>query len=242
MLRIINSFLLCSPYEQHRFSHINTLQDMFPGIVKVEAIFPKYQNVPFLQKLINLSEQRTGIKLMPGEIGCLLGHRKIWKTILNSKDEYDGHYLVLESDSKINDIVLLKNTFHKYSAPYDIFFWGAWEGDMRIKKSTIIFNEHNRVIGEPLLNSIYCTYGYSLNKAAAGYLLNQTNKISFPVDFFKKFIQPNTLRIGGIRNELISICSEFKSSIRTPSIGSRLKHFLMLLILNVKNKVQAYFS
>jgi GR25 family glycosyltransferase involved in LPS biosynthesis len=65
---------------------------MFPGIVKMEAIFPKYQNVPFLQKLINLSEQRTGIKLMPGEIGCLLGHRKIWKTILNSKDEYEGHY------------------------------------------------------------------------------------------------------------------------------------------------------
>lgn len=242
MSAAIKSYLLCSKYEQDRFLHINTLQKMFPALKTVEAIFPKYEHVPFLEKLIMVSQIRTGKKLMPGEVGCLLGHRKIWKNILLSSDNEQEHFLVLESDSKINDIELLTNSFAKYTQPYDLFFWGAWEGDMRIKRSTVIYNEHDRIVGEPLMHSVYCTYGYSLNKSAAKYLLNQTKKISFPVDYFRKFIQPNVLKIGGVRAELISICGDFKSSIRTSSIGSRLKHVSMLFVLNARNRIQAFFS
>jgi hypothetical protein len=50
---------------------------------------------------------------------------------------------------------------------------------------------------------VYCTYGYSLNKAGARYLLSKTKRVAYPVDQFKKFVEVDALRIGGIVPEII---------------------------------------
>ena len=42
---------------------------------------------------------------MPSEIGVFMSHRSIWKKIVQEgQANNEQHFLVLESDSKINDI------------------------------------------------------------------------------------------------------------------------------------------
>ena len=140
-LHNIQTFILYSPYEKGRDRHINILKQQISHITFVEAIFPKYEKVPFINRLIKLSKTRTGKSLNQGEIGCLLGHRKIWHMIAKNSETPHQHFLVLESDSKIINIVDFKKIItelvnSKNLAASDLFFWGAWNGNTRIKKST----------------------------------------------------------------------------------------------------------
>jgi GR25 family glycosyltransferase involved in LPS biosynthesis len=198
--------------------------------------------VPFLQQLIKQSKIRSGKALSLSEIGCLLGHRKIWQDIVKIPVDDSKHFLVLESDSKLNDLNELESNFREFTNFYDLFFWGAWEGNARIKKSTILYEKNNRVVGEPLIKSVYCTYGYSINKKAAKYLLSKTSKISYPVDMFKHFINPKEIKIGAIRKELISTWGDLKSYIRTNNLVANIKRFLIVSIFDCRNRIQAYFS
>ena len=84
-------------------------------------------------------------------------------------------------------------------------------------------------------------YGYSLNKQAARYLLKQTNKIAYPVDIFKKIIEPGSIRLGAIKNEVIGTWLE-GSYIRDITKLYTLKRNLLLFILNIRNSIKAYFS
>jgi len=142
----------------------------------------------------------------------------------------------------INDPEILLSNFEKYTQTYDLFFWGAWDGHISIKRSSIVYKEQGHKIGEPLIKSVYCTYGYSLNKKAAAYLLKQTGQISYPVDMFKHFITPGAIQIGGIRKEIISTWTNMGSYIRTNTMGSAIKRFLILLVFTVRNSIQAFFS
>ena len=84
-------------------------------------------------------------------------------------------------------------------------------------------------------------YGYSLNKKAARYLLKQTRHIAYPVDIFKKFIEPGNIQIGAIKKEVIGTWLE-GSYIREMTILYTIKRNLLLFVLNIRNSVKAYFS
>ena len=238
----INTYILFSNFETDRQHTVNLLKDCFENYTIIPSIYPTKIHVPYIQELVKKSQSRTGKALSLSEIGCLLGHRKIWQEIIKQDSDEATHFLILESDSKINDITELNNHFSNYTPPYDIFFWGAWEGNARIKRSTILFEKNNRIVGEPLIKSVYCTYGYSINKKAARYLLSKTRKISYPVDMFKHFINPNELKIGAIRKELISTWTNLKSYIRTNNLLSTIKRFCIVTLFDCRNSIQAYFS
>jgi hypothetical protein len=84
-------------------------------------------------------------------------------------------------------------------------------------------------------------YGYSLNKKAARYLLKQTRQIAYPVDIFKKLIEPGHIQIGAIKKEVIGTWLD-GSYIREMTTLYTIKRNLLLLVLNIRNSVKAYFS
>ena len=242
MINSIKTYILYSKKELDRLENINLLKENIKGIEEVEAIFPKYINVPFLDKLISKSKERTGKALNANEIGCLLGHRKIWQALLKREAVENEHFLIMESDSIINDYRILESTFSKYSKNYDLFFWGAWNGNVSIKRSTILYKENNKIIGEPIIGSVYCTYGYSINKKGAKYLLRQTRKIARPVDAFRFLVDPNTIKVGAISKELISTPIYLKSYIRNNSLTNIYKRQLITKILKIKQFIMSYIS
>jgi GR25 family glycosyltransferase involved in LPS biosynthesis len=242
MINTIKTYILYSKHELDRLENINLLKQNINDIVEVDAVFPKYVNVPFLDKLIQNSKERTGKALNANEIGCLLGHRKIWKALLKREASENEHFLIMESDSIINDYGILENTFSKYTSNYDLFFWGAWNGNVSIKRSTILYKENNKTIGEPILGSVYCTYGYSINKKGASYLLKQTSKIAWPVDFFRFLVDPNFIKVGAISKELISTPIYLKSYIRNNTLINSYKRQLITKVLKIKHFIISNFS
>lgn len=238
----IPTYILYSERETERAASIEGFKKTFTNLTIVPSVYPKYTHVPYLEKLIQKSQERTGAALKPSEIGCLLGHRQIWKNIVQKAKNEQEHYLVMESDSKIQELKMLADNFNKYTQPYDLFFWGAWDGHISIKRSSILYRENGHKVGEPLIKSVYCTYGYSINKKAAQYLLAQTKKISYPVDMFKHFVTPGNIKIGGIQKEIISTWSNMGSYIRTNTVGSTIKRFLILMVFTTRNAIQAFFS
>lgn len=235
-------FMLFGQWDKNRQPLLDQIVAELGPVELVEPIFPKYQKVPFLNQLIQVSKDRTGTALSPAEIGVLLGHRSIWRKIANSNLNENQHYLILESDAKIMKPHLLKSNFNKYTQPYDLFFWGAWDGHARIHKSSIRFKEEAVVIGTPLIKSVYCAYGYSLNSKAAKYLLKATARITYPVDIYKKFIKPGALKIGAARPEIIGAWYNTPSTIQVQSKLNKVKRFLIVQIFDLRNRIHAYFS
>ena len=238
----INCIIISSKNELQRTDNINQLKLNFETTIDIEAIYPIYIHVPFLKKLAHLSKSRTNKPLMASEIGVLLSHRKAWRYIIENESDKDTHYLILESDSHINDTSSLKNIFNQIEKNYDLFFWGAWEGNVSIFRSTQKFLQGHYKVGEPFMKSVYCTYGYSLNVLAAKILLKRTQKIAYPVDLFKKFINRLDLRIGAVFPEIISNNKNFDSTVRETSFIKKMKHIMTIKLFSLRNNLITYFN
>ena len=247
MISNIKTYILHSAFEKDRIASVNALREQFKFFTISEAIYPTNTHIPFLKSIIEKSKERTGKALMATEVACLLGHRRILRQIVKAATNNEEHFLILESDSKILNFELLKNHFEPISKQYDLFFWGAWEGNAKIKRSkTVILQggDNNYKVGEPLLNTIYCAYGYSINKPTAQYLLKQTSKVSTPYDIFKQFIDPERIKIGTITHEIITTTDKDAkgSYIRKTNFIRYLKRAILMVILNFRNNIRAYFS
>ena len=231
----MKAFLIYAESEAHRKDHIARLMAEAPfAVEKVEAVYPGRQHVPFRDALLRLSKERTGKALLMGELGCLLSHRRVWTKILSDAKNDKDHFLVFESDSMITHPLFLKNNFAALTGDTDMFFWGAWEGHMKLFKSSRKTVEEDFSVGIPFIKTAYCTYGYSLNKKAASLLLKRTNKISHPVDQFKYFFKQDELRLGGVLPEVIK-GNQITSTIREKENQFFKKAFLALL--DLKNNV-----
>jgi len=241
MVSAIKTYILYSPLETDRTERVKALSKLFSDFTISNSIYPSQTHIPFLNKLIEKSKEKTGSALRASEVACLLGHRQIWRDILKTNIADNEHVLVMESDSKINNFETLNQYFNQYTKPYDLFFWGAWEGNLKIKRSTFKYYHEQYKVGEPLIKTVYCMYGYSLNKKAARYLLQQTRKIAYPVDIFKQFIEPGNIQIGAIKKEVIGTWLEW-SYIREMTTLYTIKRKLLLFVLNIRNSIKAYFS
>ena len=232
----MRSFIITSATENERKANVANLLVQLPDAVLIEAVYPSQVHVPFLHRMMELSEQRTGKRLLPAEIGCLMSHRIVWRKIIVADSAEDEHFLVLESDSVLSSEfaeVVDINT-------YDLFFFGAWLGHMKLFRSTRQKINNTYTIGTPFIKTVYCTYGYSLNKKAAAYLLKQTNRIAYPVDQFKYFLDTNEIRLGGIVPELIS-GGQMGSYINQDGFSSWRKKWVMN-VLSIKNNLICYFK
>lgn len=239
----IAAYIIKSKYESARNKQVGILQNQIINSKIVEAIFPKFQHVPFIDKMIQLSKIRFGKELLSNEIGVVMSHRKAWQKVVADNDlNSNQHYLILESDSKIINLEVLQEQIDKIKMNYDLFFWGAWTGHASIKKSTKIRINDKYSIGEPLINSIYGAYGYSLNPQTAKYLLSKTNKIKCQIDIFKEYINPNRVRIGTIVPEVITFWGDTESTIRDPENFYQInKRKLIIKLFYCRNTIVSYF-
>lgn len=236
----IPAYIIYGQNEDARKAHVEQLQQALPNAVLVEPIFPSRQKVPFIKDLIGNAFKRSGYQLMPSEIGVFMSHRSIWKKIVHESRQ-DQHYLVLESDSKINAIHLIEQTMPIVEKSYDLFFWGAWNNHVSIKRSTAISINKKYRIGSPLIRSIYGAYGYSLNLNAAKHLLAQSSKINYPVDLYKHYVDQDEIKIGAMKPELISTWQTTDSTIRKERSIDMLKRIIIIKIFSFRNQILAYF-
>lgn len=225
------AFVLFAEHETERLSHLEALQAVLRNLEVVEPVFPSRLHVPFIDSLIAKSAARTGKALLATEIGVILSHRKIWAQVAREKSS--EHFLVLESDSRILKPELLRS---ETAEKYDLFFWGAWNGYASLKRSTV-----KNGVGEPLIKSVYGAYGYSLNAKAAAYLLKKTAQVAYPVDMYKRFVDPAEISLGAIVPEVISTWRTSDSLIRKESRGHLLTAELIRLIFYCRNTIQSYF-
>lgn len=225
------AFVLFADHETERKAHVEAMRSALPALEVVEPVFPSRVHVPFIEALIEKSYSRTGKGLLPTEIGVILSHRKVWRMI--AQEDSQEHFLVLESDSRILKPELLQS---ETAEKYDLFFWGAWNGYASLKKSTV---QHG--VGEPLIKSVYGAYGYSLNAKAARYLLQKTARIAYPVDMYKRFVDPTEISLGAIVPEVISTWRTSDSLIRRESRRHLLTAELIRMIFYCRNTIQSYF-
>ncbi len=240
MVNEIPGYIIGSKYEHDRVENISVVKKQIPLLQYEEAVYPDYVKVPFLNRLRELSFKRTGHQLSNGELGCLLSHRKVWRKIAASKQDEHVMFLVLESDSHLNDAEVIGRQFDVMAQNFDLFFWGAWEGHMKLFRSTKKKLSRAFVYGQPYIKTVYCTYGYSLNKRAAAYLLRKTNRVAYPVDQFKKFVCEHELRIGGASPELINTIGRQKSYIQKNR--NSIKEFFIWMLLDLRNSIVCYFK
>ena len=225
------AFVLFAEHETERKTHVEAMRSVLSGLELVEPVFPSRVHVPFLEALMEKSRARTGKALLPTEIGVILSHRKVWSKI--ARENTNDHFLVLESDSRIINPKLLKA---ETAEKYDLFFWGAWNGYASLKRSTI-----KNGVGEPLIKSVYGAYGYSLNAKAARYMLQKTARIAYPVDMYKRFVDPAEISLGAMVPEVISTWRTSDSMIRNESRGHLLAAELIRMIFYCRNTIQSYF-
>jgi GR25 family glycosyltransferase involved in LPS biosynthesis len=241
MTKPISAFIIYGQNEHARQAQVNLMQEVLPNSVLIDPIFPARQKVPFINNLIKNAYKRSGYKLLPSEVGVFMSHRSIWKKIVQQNNDTNQHFLVLESDSKINDMRQIEQTMQKVQTEHDLFFWGAWNNHVSIKKSTAENIDNNYKIGVPLIRSVYGAYGYSLNIKAAKHLLAQSSKINYPVDLYKHYVDQAAIKIGAIQPELISTWQTTDSTIRKEANIDRLKRIIIIKIFSLRNQILAYF-
>lgn len=232
------TFLVSSKDEIERIEHIASLKMLLPDLIEIEAIYPKKTPIPFYTEIKAISKDRTGSDLSDGALGCLLSHRMIWKQFLMQKEH--EYCLILESDSKIENLNMIQSNELLIHSKYDLFFWGAFDNRMKLLQSSkeVLFDKYKT--GTPLINSLYCTYGYSINKSAAKYLLSSTKKFNYPVDYWKLRLKNSSLRVGGILPNLITTVDSFKSNIN-PSKQS-IFNFIFDSIIDIKNNLISFIK
>lgn len=240
MTEQIPAYIIYGQNEDARKAQVEQLQQALPNAVLVEPIFPSRQKVPFIKDLIGNAFKRSGYQLMPSELGVFMSHRSIWKKIVQ-EDKQDQHFLVLESDSKINAIHLIEQTMPIVEKSYDLFFWGAWNNHVSIKRSTAVSINKKYSIGSPLIRSIYGAYGYSLNVKAAKHLLAKSSKINYPVDLYKHYVDQDEIKLGAMKPELISTWQTTDSTIRKERPIDMLKRIIIIKIFSFRNQILAYF-
>lgn len=237
---MIPSFVITAAHETDRQENLALLKNQLPELVFADAIYPSKQHIPFLAQLQQASLERTGWKLNAGEIGVLLSNRKIWRQVVKQAPDDTSLHLVLESDSVLLDVEMLRVIYPSLKGRYDLFFWGAWSGHMQLERSSKEKTTKRYTMGRPYIKTVYGAYGYCINRKAALYLLKATARISHPVDQYKYFIKEGDLRLGGIVPELITHLTT-DSTIGHPAVpGWRKKLFLQ--ILDIKNALICFFK
>ncbi len=233
-------FLITSNIETKRAKNIALLKHSFEHLHIIEAVYPSIQKVPFLSKLLNASQEQINRPLSFGELGCIMSHRKVWTEIKND-DTNESEYLILESDAIINNETLLKTNIQALHFDFDIVFWGAFDGRTKLIRSHKKVLDKGYAYGVPILNSLYCTYGYSINKKAAIYLLNNTKKTTFPVDYWKYRLRNSGLKVGAIVPELISTEGSQDSYVQNP-VKFSIKQYLFDQLIDLKNSILCYIK
>ncbi|NBX12006.1 MAG: hypothetical protein EBR19_07370, partial [Chitinophagaceae bacterium] len=150
---MIRGYVITADHEKARAANVQHLLTQLPGLKKTPAIYPEVDHVPFAKQILAAAKHRRGNPFLPGELGVLLSNRRIWMDI-RATATTDEHFLIVESDSQVQQLEVLQKEFATLTARYDLFFWGAWLGNMVLKRSARIRVDATHYAGTPFLPSV----------------------------------------------------------------------------------------
>ena len=237
---MMKTFIVYNEIEADRVHLVKKLQAAFPMHQIVKAVYPNETHVPFIHSIQAVSKKRTGRALSIGEIGCLLSHRKVWREIVKGSGSETEAYMIVESDAIVKEAGKINDNFKNLHQHYDVFFWGAFEGRTQLFRSSVKKMEGDYQVGIPFIKSLYCTYGYSINKKAANYLLKVTGLFDHPVDLWKRNLKNTNLKIGAVKPEIIAADKDIKTNIQNAKT-SFLKQWILYFLVEIKNRIIVYF-
>lgn len=127
-------------------------------------------------------------------IGCALSHYNLWNKLLD--DNENDFYLILEDDIKLSPF--FKDTIYKLKSDMrdkSLIYFGYSMYRMEREKFKYIYNSENNNIKLDKLNKnlfIGGTFGYSINKNGAKYLLDYVNEngIKHGIDYIIGKLNP----------------------------------------------------
>ena len=231
-------------HETQRMPTLMAAMEGFANRHMIDAIFPGLHAVPWLGQLQQKSMARCHRQLNPSELGCLLSHRKAWKSFQQSDN---SRALILESDSVVSDVGMVCKIIEDFGKRFDIVFLGSYHGRTKLKRSTVESLDCNLKIGTPLANTLYCAYGYSINKDAASYLLQQTGQASWPIDFWSKWLTDDgcsfRIRVAAVVPEVVTTWAATSTiqDIHVVQSAERLPRRIKYFFGEIKNSVIGYF-
>jgi GR25 family glycosyltransferase involved in LPS biosynthesis len=140
-------------------------------ISAVDAKKLNYDSIPkslITEKGVNDAlnkNQRLGVPLTKGAIGCALSHKIVFEKILYGDDEY---VLIIEDDIKFDNNFneKLKNIFSKVP-DFDVLYLG-YSLKKNISTNEVISNLFNYVPD----GTVHGTFGYIINKKAASKMID----------------------------------------------------------------------
>ncbi len=233
---------------QHETERLSVFTDIISNFEQhriVDAVYPTLRKVPWQNEMLDSGMSKCNRRLSQGELGCLLSHRKAWKLFLNSKHT---SALILESDSTIPDISDVIRIIENYRDEFDILFLGSYHRRTKLRRSTSKLLENGHRIGVPLENTLYCAYGYLINKSAARHLLLKTGKILWPVDYWSKWLMSDNrdyvIRTGAVVPEVISSWAAPSTiqDINAVQTNEKLPRKVRYFIGEVYNSIVGYFK
>lgn len=181
----IKTYVINLPKDQDRRESIlrETSQYLTLDVEIVEAVYGKKLTDQEREHLFESKKysQYYGRKVLPGEIGCTLSHRKCYECLLNTEKSFA---LILEDDA------------HFLSDSLKSDFWTAIGEFMNTDKPLVLLLQANAdYVGKEkefckdyTLYQVYkssCTTGYLINKNAARLLLHKKKPYWVADDWFR---------------------------------------------------------
>ncbi len=185
----------------------------------VDAVDGRAGRIPFLARIRPLFGTDG---FSPGALGCLLSHRRIWKSLLASNRPA---VLILEDDVRIS-----RKAFAWWQpvitdrADYDVLFLGAHNGlSVPCLFDVRLFSVRYGFLAVPFDRTLYCTYGYVVSRAGAQKLLARTH-MGCSVDYWHRYNTDGAMRYLGLYPNIAcpsALARESSTQASKPAVGSR---------------------
>ena len=231
-------------HETDRLPVFKSTIELFEDHRIIHAVYPKLRKVPWIKQIVQIGTLRCKQELSLGELGAVLSHRKTWKTFRHSKY---SHALILESDSEIRNASLVQSVLDNHHSNFDILFLGAYNGRTKLRRTGKL-QKDTYAIGIPLQSTVFCAYGYLINRNACTHLLKVTQKTAWPIDYWGKWLTTEegdwSLKVGAVVPEAITTWDAGSTiqEVEDVQAASRLPGLLKEFVVDLRNTVTAFFS
>ncbi|WP_127163075.1 glycosyltransferase family 25 protein [Veillonella sp. VA141] len=186
-----------------------SIKDIFKGIGINEISFTEAIMATRMSDIEVYSHTIENSFLTKGEVGCVLSHKKIYETFLNSEEK---SIIIFEEDvlftemCNIHVLEQIVNVIDTIEAPVVVALQkGAYNKKerFRINNEISIFSSYK----------FYSTVGYIINRAAAKIILEIQTPIRFEMDAFEYYCWLGDLQLYCLNENLVIQNPEFDSVI-----------------------------
>jgi len=177
------------------------------------------------------AENLFGRKLLLGELGCALSHKKIYQKIINDNIP---HALILEDDITISDnIHKAIDGIEECFVPWELVLLGHHKDITRGISSPISIWDKHDITSKFTLNRLasfgFGTYGYLISKEGARKLLDELDTIYQPIDHYTS--DSNIINVYALCPPIISVNTNFETLIDNNNVRQKNNDRLSVILL-----------